>query len=180
IQTIRDSGVLIQRTLPIQGTFQTQLNPKREESRPKISSPEDIYKYVKSMQDYDREFAKVLYLDTKNQVTGIEVVSVGSLNAAIVHPREVFKGAMLNNAASIVFIHNHPSGNPEPSREDVQLSAKLKETGKIVGIDVLDSLVVGKERYYSMKEDPPQGQKIFDPHTQGKDFLDELFDDPDW
>ncbi len=173
--TIHDSGLVIQRTIPIDGKFKTQLNPTRGQPSAKIGNPEDIYAYVKSMQDYDREFAKVLYLDTKNQVTGIDVVSVGSLNAAIVHPREVFKGAILNNAASIIFVHNHPSGNPEPSREDVQLSQKLKETGKVVGIDVLDSLVVGKERYYSMKEEPPQGQKIFDPHKD-KSWIDELLD----
>lgn len=155
---------IIARKDPVQGDFKTQLNPKRKVLA-KIGGPGDVYKFVQSMQDYDREFGKVLYLDNKNNVTGIETVTVGSLNSAVVHPREIFKGAITHNAGSIIFIHNHPSGNPEPSREDIAVSKKLKETGEIVGISVLDSMIVGRERYYSMKEDPP-GEKIFDSHSQ--------------
>lgn len=171
---------VIARTKPIQGDFKTQLNPKRK-ILAEIGGPKDVYKFVKSMQDYDREFGKVLYLDNKNNIINIETASVGSLNAAVIHPREIFKGAILNNAASIIFVHNHPSGNPGPSREDIEVSKKLKDTGEVIGISVLDSLIVGREKYYSMKEEPP-GEKIFDPHKKARSFLDEFetwLDSPD-
>jgi DNA repair protein RadC len=92
--------------------------------------------------DEDREVFLVLMLNTKNQVVGLHRAHVGSLNASIVHPREVMKCAILNNAASIIVGHNHPSGDPTPSREDIEVTKRLAEAGKIMGIEVLDHVIV--------------------------------------
>ena len=93
-------------------------------------------------------------MDTKNQPVSINVVSVGSLNSSIVHPREVFKVAILSNAASIIIFHNHPSGDPTPSREDVNVTNRLKEAGKLIGIDLIDHIIIGSENSYcSLKEE---------------------------
>lgn len=92
-------------------------------------------------------------LDTKNKVIGTETVSVGSLTSAIVHPREVFQPAILQHAASIAVAHNHPSGDPKPSREDIELTKQLIAAGKALCIPVLDHLIIGDGRYYSFQED---------------------------
>lgn len=95
----------------------------------------------------------VILLDTKNKVIGTETVSVGSLTSAIVHPREVFQPAILQHAASIAVAHNHPSGDPKPSREDIELTKQLIAAGKALCIPVLDHLIIGDGRYYSFQED---------------------------
>lgn len=118
-----------------------------------IKSPEDAYELLKPfLVEADREKFVVVCLDTKNQPTAINVCHVGSLNASIVHPREVMKAAILSNSASIIVAHNHPSGHCEPSREDIEVTKRLVEAGRIVGIDVLDHLIVCPERYLSLKE----------------------------
>lgn len=118
-----------------------------------IRSPEDGYKLMKHfLGDLDREAFIVIALDTKNQPTSINICHVGSLNASIVHPREVMKSAILSNAASIMVGHNHPSGHPSPSREDIEVTRRLVEAGKIIGIDLLDHIIVGDEEYVSLKE----------------------------
>ena len=120
----------------------------------KISSPYEGYKVLKKfIGDSDREILAVLTLDTKNKITTISAVSVGNLNSSIVHPREVFKTAILGNASSIIIGHNHPSGDPSPSKEDINITARLKECGKIMGIEILDHIIVGDENnYFSLKE----------------------------
>jgi len=101
----------------------------------------------------DREYFVAMCLDSKNKVNAINVVTVGTLNASLVHPREVFKPAILSNAAAVILGHNHPSGDPTPSREDVEIVKRLVEAGRILGIEVLDSLVIGDGgRFVSMKE----------------------------
>jgi DNA repair protein RadC len=105
------------------------------------------------LEDADREQLIVCCLDTKNQPLSVSVASIGSLNSSIVHPREVFKTAILSNSASIIIIHNHPSGDPDPSNEDVNISKRLKECGKIMGIEVLDHIIIGTSgKYCSLKE----------------------------
>ena len=100
----------------------------------------------------DREHFIVFCLDTKNNVNAINTVSVGSLNTLLVHPREVFKPAILSNSCSIILCHNHPSGNPDPSKEDIEVTARLVEAGKILGIEVIDHVVIGDDgRYTSFK-----------------------------
>ena len=98
------------------------------------------------------ETAQMLALDTKNKVIGIFSLSIGSLNASIIHPRDVFQRAILSNAASVILVHNHPSGDPTPSPEDMELTRKLVEAGKMLDITVLDHVIVGEGAYISMKE----------------------------
>lgn len=133
-------------------TFKVQLVPLRTAPKSKIGGPEDVAALVREMEDYDRESAKIVHLDTKNQVMGVETISIGSLSASIVHPRETVKGAILNNSANVIFVHNHPSGICEPSNEDIEISGKLKEAFEMVGIVLLDSIIVGKGCHYSLRE----------------------------
>lgn len=118
-----------------------------------ISSPKDAYEMIKEqLEGLDREQFIIACLNTKNEPTNITVVSVGSLNKAIVHPREVFKTAILSNAASIMAFHNHPSGNAEPSQQDIQLTNRLYEAGELLGIKLLDHLIIGDGSFTSLKE----------------------------
>ena len=118
-----------------------------------ISSPYDAYEMIKDqLQDLDREQFIIACLNTKNEPTNITVVSVGSLNKAIVHPREVFKTAILSNAASIMAFHNHPSGDTTPSQQDLQLTNRLYEAGELLGIKLLDHLIIGDGSFTSLKE----------------------------
>jgi DNA repair protein RadC len=100
----------------------------------------------------DREVFVVLLLDGRNQVLGFNTVSVGSLTTALVHPREVFKAAILANAAAVILVHNHPSGSAEPSAEDHALTARLEQAGELLGIRVVDHIVVGDGQYRSKAE----------------------------
>ncbi|WP_242272091.1 RadC family protein [Bacillus cereus group sp. BfR-BA-01310] len=119
----------------------------------KVKSPEDASLLFKQFLDgADREYFIVLCLDIKNQPTAINVCHIGSLNSSIVHPREVLKPAIISNAASIIVAHNHPSNDPTPSREDLEVTKRLIEAGKVVGIDVLDHLIVCEESFISLKE----------------------------
>lgn len=118
-----------------------------------VKSPDDAYKLLKQfLVDVDREYFLVVCLDTKNQPTAINVCHIGSLNASIVHPREVLKPAILSNSASIIVAHNHPSNDPTPSREDIEVTKRLVEAGKVIGIEVLDHLVVCTDKFISLKE----------------------------
>ncbi|MDF2038789.1 DNA repair protein RadC [Cytobacillus oceanisediminis] len=118
-----------------------------------IRSPEDGANYVMhEMRFLSQEHFVCLYLNTKNQVLHKQTIFIGSLNASIVHPREVFKEAFRRSAASIICIHNHPSGDPTPSREDIEVTKRLAESGKIIGIDVLDHLIIGENKFVSLKE----------------------------
>lgn len=119
-----------------------------------IRSPEDAKEIAQAqIGDEDREVFLVMMLNTKNQVIGLHRAHVGSLNASIVHPREVMKPAILNNAASIIVSHQHPSGNPSPSPEDIEVTKRLVEAGQILGIEVLDHVIVSYTgQYVSLKE----------------------------
>ena len=118
-----------------------------------ISSPKDAYEMIKDqLQDLDREQFIIACLNTKNEPTNISVVSVGTLNKAIVHPREVFKTAILSNAASIMAFHNHPSGETTPSQQDIQLTNRLYEAGELLSIKLLDHLIIGDGTVTSLKE----------------------------
>lgn len=118
-----------------------------------VRSPEDGANFVMNdMRFLSQEHFVCLYLNTKNQVLHQQTIFIGSLNASIVHPREVFKEAFRRSAASIICIHNHPSGDPAPSREDIEVTKRLVECGKIIGIDILDHLIIGDKKYVSLKE----------------------------
>ena len=118
-----------------------------------IGSPKDVYKIVSEYLDgVDREHLVLLTLDTKNKITSISTICIGSLNASVVHPREVFKEAIQRGSASIIVCHNHPSGDPNPSKEDINITLRLKECGKIMGIELLDHIIIGNNKYVSLKE----------------------------
>ncbi|OUM87872.1 MAG: DNA repair protein RadC [Bacillus thermozeamaize] len=118
-----------------------------------VRTPEDAAQYLmEEMRHLKQEHFVVLLLDTKKQVIAHETIFVGSLNASIVHPREVFRAAIKRNCASIICAHNHPSGDPTPSPEDLDVTRRLVEVGKTVGIEVLDHIVIGDSAYSSLKE----------------------------
>lgn len=124
-----------------------------KEEKYKISSPSDISSYLmREMGDLKKEHFNIVMLDNKNQIVEVHNVSVGSLNSAIVHPREVFKNAVRRSSASIILAHNHPSGNTSPSREDISITKRLIECGELMGIKVLDHIIIGKNEYFSFKE----------------------------
>ncbi len=119
----------------------------------KISSPRDANDLLSAyLEGVDREHFVVLLLDTKNNIVGINTVSIGTLNASIVHPREVFKPAILENAGSVILAHNHPSGDPTPSQEDLEITRRLFDGGKILGIDVRDHIIIGDGCFFSFRE----------------------------
>lgn len=123
------------------------------EERITIRSPRDAAQFVMDeLQHLQQEHFVCLFLNTKNQVVAKETVFVGSLNASIVHPREVFKRAIQRSSAAIICLHNHPSGDPTPSAEDRLVTERMKEAGKLLGIDVLDHIIIGLQNFYSMKE----------------------------
>ena len=143
----KDEGNMILKRNITQGTpidcMRVMLQKTRACPHVKINGPGDSVKLMKEMGDYERERGMILHLNTKNEVIGIENISTGSINQSIIHPRESIKGAVLNSAAHVLFIHNHPSGNPEPSAEDINITARLRAAFDCVGIDLLDSIIMG-------------------------------------
>lgn len=125
---------------------------KEDETVPKIDGPESVYHLTRDLARHKKEHFVALYLNIKNQVLKRETISIGSLFANIVHPREVFSPALEVRAAAIALVHNHPSGDPEPSPEDYALTHRLKQAAEILGIDILDHLVIGQKNYVSFKE----------------------------
>lgn len=123
------------------------------EARYTIRSPEDVANLVMDeMRHLQQEHFVCLYLNTKNHVLHKQTIFIGSLNASIVHPREVFKEALRYSAASIICLHNHPSGDATPSREDIEVTKRLHNCGKMLGIDLLDHIIIGDKRFCSLKE----------------------------
>ena len=127
----------------------------RGRSQQEIKRPEDAVRILRRRFKHGegRELFVILLLTTRNTVLGIETISIGSLNASIVHPREVFRPAITQGAASIIVAHNHPSGNPDPSDDDLAITKRLVETGELVGIPVLDHLILGQRGYLSLKHE---------------------------
>ena len=119
----------------------------------RIQSTSDADELVRQFLDeLDREAMIVVALNTKSEPTCLQVISIGSLSASIVHPREVFKVAILSNAYSILLAHNHPSGDTTPSQEDIKLTKRIKNASDIMGVSLLDHLIIGSDGYYSFKE----------------------------
>lgn len=117
-----------------------------------VRHPDDAVAQIRmKLKDKKKEHFWVLLLDTRNKVIKMSEVSVGSLNASIVHPREVFKEAVSASAASVLLVHNHPSGDPQPSEEDVRITRTLREAGELMGIEVLDHIIVSNQSHISMK-----------------------------
>lgn len=114
--------------------------------------PEDVWKELKEIREHKKEHFIIFFLDSRNQEIKREIVSVGSLNANLVHPREVFEPAVKNLAAQVILAHNHPSGDPEPSDDDLEINKRLVEAGKILGIEVIDHIIIAKNGFLSFKE----------------------------
>lgn len=130
-----------------------RINSLNNQDRYVIRSPEDCANYcMDEMRFLSQEHFVCLYLNTKNQVLHKQTIFIGSLNASIVHPREVYKEAFRRSAASIICLHNHPSGDPQPSREDIEVTKRLVECGKIIGIELLDPVIIGDQKFISLKE----------------------------
>ena len=118
-----------------------------------IRSPEDAAcLLMDEMKHLDREHFKVILLDSKNSVISIETVSIGTVNASIVHPREVLKPALMKSATSLILVHNHPTGHTSPSREDILLTRRFEKCGRILGIEIVDHIIIGDGSYESLKE----------------------------
>jgi len=118
-----------------------------------IKNPESVVKAIRaSIKDKAKEHFKLILLNPRNKIIRISTISIGTLNASLVHPREVFKDAIVHSAASVVLAHNHPSGDPEPSEDDVTITKRLIEAGKILGIEVIDHIIITKNGFFSFKE----------------------------
>ena len=119
----------------------------------KIKNAEDVYNYFKDeLEVKNKEHFYALFLDTKNRIIGEELISVGTLNASLVHPREVFNPAIKSSANSIIIVHNHPSGDSKPSKEDEIATNILKKAGNVLGINLYDHIVICKDEFFSLKE----------------------------
>src|SRR6056297_2810941 len=119
----------------------------------KIESAEDVYNLLKNeLKDKKKEHMKVISLNSRNKVISINDVSIGTLNSNLSHPREIFEKAIRNSANSVILAHNHPSGNSQPSSSDIKMNEEIKKAGKIVGIEVKDHLIIGKENYFSFSK----------------------------
>jgi len=130
-----------------------RIKANKDGNKIRIASPRDVSNVLMDeMKILKKEYFKIVMLNTKNQIIGIENISIGSLNSSIVHPREVFKEAIKRSSASIILAHNHPSGDPTPSKEDINITKRLIEGGEILGIKVLDHIIIGNNIYVSLKE----------------------------
>lgn len=130
-----------------------RLNKYKPSERYVVRSPEDGADYVmEEMRTLDQEHFIALFLNTKNQIIHSQTIFIGTLNSSVVHPREIFREAVRRSSASIIVAHNHPSGDPTPSPEDINVTKRLVKAGKIMGIEVLDHLVIGDGRFVSLKE----------------------------
>jgi DNA repair protein RadC len=132
--------------------FNKRHNLSKQNGKP-IKSAKDVYDYCSpKLAGADKEHFMILHLDTRNKVIKDEIVSIGTLNSSLIHPREVFKSAIKESANSVILVHNHPSGVVEPSDEDIKITDVLIKSGELLSIKVLDHVIVGSEGYYSFNE----------------------------
>lgn len=117
-----------------------------------LLSPQDVWNELKDIRDNKKEHFVIFFLDTRNQEIKREIISVGTLNSSLVHPREVFEPAVKHLASHVIIAHNHPSGSPDPSEEDLDITKRLVESGKLLGIEIADHVVVTPASYFSFKE----------------------------
>ena len=150
LQAIKGIGPA--KAMQIKAVFELSKRVKYQNNGKVIKTAKDVYDYCwPKMQHLDREQFRVLLLDSKNKVIKDEVVSVGTLNVSIIHPREVFKTAIKESANAIILVHNHPSGDVRPSKEDEEITERLMEAGETLNIKVLDHVVVGNNEWRSCK-----------------------------
>ena len=152
LQEIRGIGPAKAMQIKVLFEFNKRHNLSKVNNLP-IKTAKDVFLYAsEKLADNKKEHFMVLHLDTKNKIIKDEIISIGTLNASIIHPREVFKSAIKESANSIILVHNHPSGDSEPSIEDKEITEKLMEAGEILNIKVLDHVIIGKDNYHSFKE----------------------------
>lgn len=133
--------------------FGRRIATSSRKERPEIMTPEDaILLIMEDMRYLEKEHFKALLLDARNKVIALETISVGTLDTGLVHPREALGPALRKSAAYVVFAHNHPSGNPEPSQADIDMTARLAVAGEVLGIEVMDHIVIGDGTYVSFRE----------------------------
>jgi DNA repair protein RadC len=133
--------------------FSNRVHKATRPDRERIVSPEDANNYLQNFLRYEQvEKFIAIFLNTKNYIIGHEIISIGSLNATVVHPRETFNRAILHRASAIIVAHNHPSGDPTPSREDIEMTNRLKEAGQVIGIDLLDHLIITENGFTSLNQ----------------------------
>ena len=148
-------GIGLAKAAQIKASFELG---RREELEPELKSfdikdPEAVVKAIRaSIKDKAKEHFKLILLNPRNKIIGISTISIGTLNTSLVHPREVFKDAIMHSAASVVLANNHPSGDPEPSEDDITITKRLMEAGKILGIEVMDHIIIAKNGFLSFKE----------------------------
>lgn len=117
-----------------------------------LRSPEEVFQYAKDMTRLKKEHFRGLYLDTRNKLLRDDIISIGTLNTSLAYPRDVFSPALESHAAAVILIHNHPSGDPSPSEDDIGLTKRIYEASRILEIDFLDHVIIGNENYISLKE----------------------------
>ncbi len=149
-------GIKMAKATQIKACFELgkRLAAFTEDVKPVVAKPEDVANlFMSEMRYLDKECFKGVFLDSKNKIIKEETISIGSLNANIVHPREVFKLALSQSAASIVLVHNHPSGDPSPSNNDIEITEKLIDAGRLMGIELVDHIIIGDGRFKSLKRE---------------------------
>lgn len=124
---------------------------KKENGAAVLRSARDVYEYLADMRSLPKEHLRGIYLNTHHKVIHDEVISIGTINSNIIHPREVFRPAIEHSATAIILAHNHPSGIVAPSKEDIEVTEKIVETGKIMGIDLIDHVIIGRDKFESIK-----------------------------
>ncbi len=153
LQQIKGLGLAKAASIKAAFTLGSRFQARRLETLERFTSPAQVFDFFHhELRDNRKELFMILLLDGKNRITRKVQVSEGSLNQSIVHPREVFAPAVRESAAAVIFIHNHPSGDPAPSREDREITRRLKEAGEILGIKVLDHIIIGDGAYFSFVE----------------------------
>jgi DNA repair protein RadC len=154
-ELVREGGLSLQQAAAVVAARELgrRLYAAPSARRPTVRTPADVAALVgPDMRYLDREHFRVLLLNTRHHVLGVEEVAVGGLDSAPIHPREVFKAAIRCSAAAVILVHNHPSGDPQPSADDLRITARLRDAGRVVGIEVLDHVVVGDGRFVSLRE----------------------------
>lgn len=134
--------------------FSKRIAKRKAKAKVQVNTPEKIAEiYMEEMRYLKQENFKAVYLDTKNNILGDKLITIGTINSTLVQPREVFSDAVKNKVANIIVLHNHPSGDSSPSKEDKLTTKRLEEAGKILGIKVLDHIIIGDGEYFSFKEE---------------------------
>ncbi len=153
LQNIHGIGKVKSIQLKAIGEISNRISKSYAISRFRVTSPKSVADiFMEEMRYLDREHIKVLFLDTKNGIIKDRDISIGTVNTSLVEPREVFKEALEYGAVNIIIIHNHPSGDPLPSDDDVEVTKRLVEAGKLLGVELLDHIIIGDGRFTSLKE----------------------------